>query len=180
MRPLLRRAALPLAIAAALAGGAAAAEKADTRSIIQALQPPPQRPRPDVAPPEAAAPEAAASAASAPEPPPMASPAGPGAAPQSVVLDILFEPNSPQVKPESGALLGALVAALQSPELKGLRFVIEGPADARAAPAQRQRLAQQRADEVRLYLVALGVHPSRLKAVAQGPAGGRLRVVAQP
>jgi outer membrane protein OmpA-like peptidoglycan-associated protein len=60
------------------------------------------------------------------------------------------------------------VAALQSPELKGNRFIIEGHADARGAAERNQRLSQERADEVRLYLVALGVHPSRLRAVGRG------------
>ena len=85
-------------------------------------------------------------------------------------LAIQFEPNSTQVRPESGAVLGNLVAAMLSPELRAKRFVIEGHTDARGAPALNQRLSQQRAEEVRLYLVALGVSPSRLKAVGKGAA----------
>jgi outer membrane protein OmpA-like peptidoglycan-associated protein len=65
-------------------------------------------------------------------------------------------------------VLGSLVAAMQSPELKSIRFVIEGHADATGQAAQNQRLSQERAEEVRLYLVALGVHPSRLRAVGKG------------
>ena len=85
-------------------------------------------------------------------------------------LAIQFEPNSTRVRPESGAVLGNLVAAMLSPELRAKRFVIEGHSDARGAPALNQRLSQQRAEEVRLYLVALGVQPSRLKAVGKGAA----------
>jgi outer membrane protein OmpA-like peptidoglycan-associated protein len=102
-----------------------------------------------------------AAAASAP----AAVPAGP---PPSLSLAIQFEPNSSHVRPESGPVLGSLVAAMQSPELKTSRFVIEGHADASGALAQNQRLSQERADEVRLYLVALGVHPARLRAVGKG------------
>ncbi len=153
-------------------------------------------------------PEAAASAAlaasapdagaSAPEPAlqPVAAGAAEVAAPPagpapSLSLAIQFEPNSAHVRPESGPLLGTLVAAMQSPELKGTRFLIEGHTDARGAAAQNLRLSQDRADEVRLYLVALGVHPSRLKAVGRGssqpenavdplaPENRRVRVVTQ-
>jgi len=164
----------------------------DTRSMIEALMPRTRsgrnllvRQKPDAA---ASAPAAAASApvavavasapeaaASAPEPALLAvaavpadsvpAPAGP---PPSLSLAIQFEANSAHVRPESGALLGTLVAAMQSPELKGTRFVIEGHSDASGVPAQNQRLSQERADEVRLYLVALGVNPARLKAVGKG------------
>jgi outer membrane protein OmpA-like peptidoglycan-associated protein len=65
-------------------------------------------------------------------------------------------------------VLGNLVAAMQSPDLKGVRFAIEGHTDARGAAALNQQLSQQRADEVRLYLIALGVHPARLRAVGKG------------
>jgi OOP family OmpA-OmpF porin len=100
----------------------------------------------------------------------------------SLSLAIQFDSNSSRVRPESGPVLGNLVAALLSPELKGIRFAIEGHTDAVGPAARNLVLSQERADEVRLYLVALGVHPSRLKAVGKGatqtrqpagPAGGR-------
>jgi outer membrane protein OmpA-like peptidoglycan-associated protein len=162
----------------------------DTRSMIEALMPRTRSARnllvrqkpeaaataasPASAPPAvaASAPEGAASAPEAALVPVAAGPAevaaAPAGPPPSLALAIQFEPNSAHVRPESGALLGTLVAALQSPELKGTRFIIEGHSDARGAAAQNQRLSQERADEVRLYLVALGVHPSRLKAVGKG------------
>ncbi len=93
-----------------------------------------------------------------------------GEQPPSLSLPIRFEPNSARVRPESGALLGNLVAAMQSPDLKANRFVIEGHTDASGAAAANLRLSQQRAEEVRLYLVALGVHPARLKALGKGSA----------
>ena len=122
-----------------------------------------------VTPPPAAAPVAVAVAAPAPAPAPSpaatVAPAGP---PPSLSLAIQFETNSAQVRPESGRVLGNLVAAMQSPDLKGVRFAIEGHTDARGAAAANQQLSQHRAEEVRLYLIALGVHPARLKAVGKG------------
>ena len=97
----------------------------------------------------------------------LAPPTAAGPAP-SLALSIQFDPNSSRVRAESGSLLGNLVAALQSPELKGTRFIIEGHADARGVAERNLRLSQERADEVRLYLVALGVHPARLRAVGRG------------
>ena len=86
----------------------------------------------------------------------------------SLTLPIRFDPNSARVRPENGALLGNLVAAMMSPDLKASRFVIEGHTDASGMPAANLLLSQQRADEVRLYLVALGVHPARLKTLGKG------------
>ena len=100
-------------------------------------------------------------------PVPVLSPA-PAETPPSLSLAIQFELNSARVRPESGPVLGNLVAAMTSPDLKGHRFVIEGHTDARGNPAANQQLSQHRADEVRLYLVALGVHPARLRAVGKG------------
>lgn len=179
-----------LSFSTLLAGpGPAAATEADTQKMIEALMPTATRSlrnlvvRQKVEAAALAASAASASgaaAASAPaaalavaaaspptRPPAQPSPTPAGPAP-SLALSIQFEPNSARVRAESGPLLGSLVAALQSPELKGNRFIIEGHADARGAAERNQRLSQERADEVRLYLVALGVHPSRLRAVGRG------------
>ncbi len=101
-----------------------------------------------------------------PAPPPT--PLSPLEPPPSLSLAIPFEMNSARLRPESGPVLGNLVAAMMSPDLKGQRFVIEGHTDASGNAASNLRLSQARADEVRLYLVALGVHPSRLRAVGKG------------
>lgn len=115
---------------------------------------------------------------------------GVAAAPPSLSLVIEFEAHSARVRPASGPTLANLVAALLAPELQNSRFVIEGHGEPRGNTRANQQLSQQRADEVRLYLVALGVPASRLRAVGKGggqaglaavatPAGrGRVRVVA--
>ena len=193
MNPAARAAAGALAAACVLCAQAAppAAAEPDTRTMIEALKPSAtrgmrnllvrQRPEAPVdAPVEApvegaSAPASAltsaltstATAASAPAGAEAAAEGPPGPAP-SLSLAIQFDANSARVRPQSGAVLGSLVAALQSPELKASRFVIEGHTDARGAAAQNQRLSQERADEVRLYLVALGVSPARLRAVGKG------------
>jgi outer membrane protein OmpA-like peptidoglycan-associated protein len=168
-------AAMAAALAAGLALGAALLAPAPasaqavpaTHEMIRALQPAATRnlivrARP-------------AEAASAPDPtlasaalsaPPGTTPS----APPSLSLAIQFELNSAQVRPESGVVLGNLVAAMLSPELKGSRFLIEGYTDARGAADANQRLSQERAEQVRLYLVALGVNASRLRAVGKGAA----------
>ena len=167
----------------------------DTRDMIEALMPTRQRnlvvrvakpdapasvavaaPNPTPTPAPAPAPVVVAAPPSPPPPPPAApipaptpapTPAAAGPAP-SLSLAIQFELNSSRVRPESGAVLGNLVAAMMSPDLKANRFVIEGHTDARGVPAANQKLSQERAEEVRLFLVALGVHPARLKVVGKG------------
>lgn len=128
-----------------------------------ATAPAPMPPMPAPSPAPTAAPPAAPTPAPAPASPPAVA-----EAPPSLSLSIQFESNSARVRPESGPVLGNLVAAMQSPDLKANRFVIEGHTDARGPAAANLRLSQQRAEEVRLYLVALGVHPARLKAVGKG------------
>jgi outer membrane protein OmpA-like peptidoglycan-associated protein len=99
-----------------------------------------------------------------------AAPASPAASSQAanLSLPIAFETNSAQIRPESGNLLGALVAAMLSPELRASRFVIEGHTDAVGSPAQNLRLSRERAEQVKLFLVTLGVEAERLRAVGKG------------
>ncbi len=158
-------------------GGAAAAATATSPSAAQ--DSPTSRPATPV--PAAAAPPSAARPAP-----------GAAAAPQGLSLAIGFEPNSAQLRPDSGATLGALVAAMLSPELRRNRFVIEGHTDAVGNPAQNLRLSRDRAEQVRLYLVTLGVEAERLRAVGKGASepvntqnpraaeNRRVRVLAQP
>jgi outer membrane protein OmpA-like peptidoglycan-associated protein len=180
MAPTLRATLVPLLSAALLLGALAVlpsrafATEAETRQMIEALKPPAARSLRNLVVTPAEEAGAAGAAGAGPASPsagasaPASAQAAPASAPPSLALAIQFEPNSSRVRPESGPLLGSLVAALLSPELKPHRFLIEGHADARGAAEHNLRLSQARADEVRLYLVALGVHPSRLRAVGRG------------
>lgn len=164
-RPVRRALAIGVALLAlAATTGTAWAQTAPaapgTQQMIDALKPSANRGRNLLVRQSLEAPAAAASAA-----PAAAAPAGPA---PSLSLAIQFETNSSRVRPESGALLGDLVAAMISPDLKDSRFVIEGHTDARGNAAANRRLSQERAEEVRQYLILLGVHASRLKAVGKG------------
>ena len=170
----------------------AAANAGRTRNLI--VVPAQEAAGPAAAPP--AAPVATSpTTAPAPATSPPPTPAAPPAAAQggaSLSLAIAFEPNSSQLRPESGGTLGALVAAMLSPELRATRFAIEGHTDAIGSAAQNMRLSRERAEQVRLYLVTLGVQAERLRAVGKGatePANARdprsaenrrVRVVALP
>jgi len=184
---------LPGAVAAGPAGAEADAE---VRRMIESLRPAPSpttgRTRNLVIEPSTPA-AGMAPQSGAPAGPPAVAAAGAAApAGTGLSLAISFEPNSAQLRPESGATLGALVAAMISPELRGQRFVIEGHTDASGTPAQNLRLSRERAEQVRLYLVTLGVEGERLRAVGKGasepvnardprsPENRRVRVVALP
>ena len=150
---------MPVAPATAATAASAASAAAPAAALAAAAASAPVPPVPPAA--QAASEAPAATAAT--------SPAHASAVPApSLSLAIQFDSNSSRVRPESGPVLGNLVAALLSPELKGIRFAIEGHTDAVGPAARNLVLSQERADEVRLYLVALGVHPSRLKAVGKG------------
>lgn len=168
LRPLRRALAggvllLGLAAATSTAWAQAAAAAPGTQQMIDALKPSANRGRNLLVRQSSEAPAAAASGA--PAATATAAPAGPA---PSLSLAIQFESNSSRVRPESGALLGDLVAAMISPDLKDSRFVIEGHTDARGNATANRRLSQERAEEVRQYLILLGVHASRLKAVGKG------------
>jgi outer membrane protein OmpA-like peptidoglycan-associated protein len=139
------------------AGGGASGSRTRTL-VIEAVPSTPASTSSSTSPAAPAAPTAAAAAA-----PAAARPEAP-----SLSLAIGFEPNSAQLRPDSGATLGALVAAMLSSELRTNRFLIEGHTDASGAPAQNLRLSRDRAEQVRLYLVTLGVDGQRLRAVGKG------------
>lgn len=128
-------------------------------------------------------PAAATAAVVAPAPPvtSAAAPAAPAGAAEAegLALQLLFAGT--RLRPESGPVLGDLLAALQSPELRERRFLIEGQADTPRPGEAARRQAHERAEEVRAYLVTLGVAPARLVAVGRGAGGdgtaGRVRVI---
>jgi outer membrane protein OmpA-like peptidoglycan-associated protein len=138
-----------------------------TRSLrnlsVEAARPEPAKVQPGVQPTAVAAPAAA-------EPPPVAiaATAIPDAFKPSLSLLIQFDFNSARVKPESQQALANLAQALQSRELAGSRFAVEGHTDAKGGQVYNQKLSQLRADGVKAFLVTRGVEASRLQAEGKG------------
>lgn len=160
---LLAAAALACALAAAAATAQPVADAPDVRQMIDALRPNATRNllvRPSAAP--------ASEAPPAPPRPPAAVASAPADAVPALSLALPFQPGRAQLSPDSGPVLGTLVAALLSPELRDTRFVIEGHTDASGSAAQNLLLSQQRAEEVRQYLTVFGIAPARLRAVGKG------------
>jgi outer membrane protein OmpA-like peptidoglycan-associated protein len=71
----------------------------------------------------------------------------------SISLKVTFAFNSAVLTPAGKAQLDELARALQSPELAGKRFALNGHTDAIGQPAYNLRLSNLRASAVRDYLV---------------------------
>ena len=141
----------------------------NTQEMIEALKPRTRSIRNLVVTEVAASAPSAAAAAS------QAAPAGTdtvsvneAASRPSLSMAIRFDFDSARLRPEGAAVLDRLAAALQTPELKDSRFLIEGHTDAKGAADYNLRLSQQRADEARRYLMAHGVSGQRLDAAGRG------------
>ena len=147
-----------MALAQEAAAGAAPGASPNTQQMIEALKPRTRGLR------NLVVGEAAASAAAGE----VAASAAMPAAPPSLSMAIRFDFDSAHLRPEGAAVLDRLASALQTPDLKGSRFRIEGHTDAKGDAAYNLRLSQQRADEVRRFLVAHGVSLPRLSAVGRG------------
>lgn len=82
---------------------------------------------------------------------------------------IEFQFGSDRLKPASMATLKALGAALNRPELKDTKILIEGHTDAIGSRAYNDALSERRAEAVKAYLVhEMGVSADRLQAVGKG------------
>jgi outer membrane protein OmpA-like peptidoglycan-associated protein len=91
------------------------------------------------------------------------------AAPPAVDLDIRFEFNSHKLSPEARAQLDSLGQALSSDSLSSFRFKIAGHTDAVGSDAYNRQLSEQRAAEVRSYLMSnYGIASDRLASVGLG------------
>ncbi|MEN3041315.1 MAG: OmpA family protein [Bacteroidia bacterium] len=80
---------------------------------------------------------------------------------------IHFKPNSPLLEPSSYALLDQIAEFLK--ENPQIRLRIHGHTDiGDPNPQHNQRLSEERAINVRQYLIRKGIHPDRLEAVGHG------------
>ncbi len=95
--------------------------------------------------------------------------AAPVAEPSQLQLSVQFEFASSKVSAESRELLARLGTAMNSPKLAGLQFRIEGHTDAIGDVQSNQRLSEQRAGNVKQFLVRnAGIQDARLSAVGKG------------
>ncbi|MTW34843.1 OmpA family protein [Pseudoduganella danionis] len=104
-------------------------------------------------------------------------------------LAIQFDVNSDHVQAASVKLLNNLAEALQAPELRQARFLVEGHTDGSGQAAYNKRLSAQRAMQVKRILVQNHVDPSRIvtdgkgssellnPAIPTAPENRRVRVV---
>lgn len=159
---------LALALAAAPTPGQ---EAPSTKTIIEALKSTTRSSRNLVIVERAETPASAAGSGAVATPTPGASRPTEAiqlAAKPNISMAIRFDFDSWRIKPESAGALENLAAALASPELRDSKFLLEGHTDATGGAAYNQRLSQQRADEVKRYLTALGVQPERVASVGRG------------
>jgi len=93
-------------------------------------------------------------------------PAGPG---QRVNLRLTFETGSAVLTAAARAQAEAFAQALQRPQLRNLRFQIEGHTDSVGSRASNIALSQRRAQSVAEFLAGKGVERNRLSVRGYGP-----------
>jgi outer membrane protein OmpA-like peptidoglycan-associated protein len=93
----------------------------------------------------------------------------PKAGPGKASLLITFATDSSELTGNAMQQLDTVAKALQSDQLAGLSFRVEGHADPRGGAEHNLKLSQARAESVVAYLVQKhGVLPERLKAQGKG------------
>jgi outer membrane protein OmpA-like peptidoglycan-associated protein len=83
-------------------------------------------------------------------------------------LNILFDFNSARINTESKLSLSHLAEALQSNDLAGSRFAIEGHTDAKGSADSNFKMSFLRAQAVCDFLSAKGVSKNRLHVIGKG------------
>jgi OOP family OmpA-OmpF porin len=86
----------------------------------------------------------------------------------SVNLNVPFEYNSSDLRPDATAQLKQLTSALLSDALRSDRFLVAGHTDAKGNPQYNKQLSLRRAQAVKRFLVANGLDASRLDTVGYG------------
>jgi len=86
----------------------------------------------------------------------------------SVNLNIPFEYNSSELKPEASAQLRQLESALTKESLRNDRFLVAGHTDAKGNAQYNKQLSLRRAESVKRFLVSGGLDASRLDTVGYG------------
>ncbi len=90
-------------------------------------------------------------------------------APGKASLLITFTVDSADLSSETTSVLDTVAKALQSDQLTGFSFKIEGHADPRGSAEGNQKLSERRAEAVVNYLVTRhGILPERLAPIGKG------------
>lgn len=84
--------------------------------------------------------------------------------------EIFFNKGNAEIKSGSGStrFLVDLAIALRDPELRDMKFIIEGHASAEGSAINNKVLSQKRADKIHSMLVEYGVNPHQVFAVGFG------------
>jgi OOP family OmpA-OmpF porin len=86
-----------------------------------------------------------------------------------LVVEIKFDPDSPNIRPESYRTLGRIADTLCHHTLLSHKFLIVGHTDATGKRENNLILSQRRADSIRNVLVTtFKISPKRLQAVGLG------------
>lgn len=89
--------------------------------------------------------------------------------PKMVSVSLQFEKNSYELTEGTRKNLDAIGQALNSDDLKSLKFVLEGHTDASGPDAYNLSLSKKRAESVKQYLINVHkVDPNKLKIVGKG------------
>jgi outer membrane protein OmpA-like peptidoglycan-associated protein len=86
----------------------------------------------------------------------------------AVNLNIPFEYNSSELKPEASAQLRQLKSALTRDSLRNDRFMVAGHTDAKGNPQYNKQLSLRRAESVKRYLISNGIDAGRMDTVGYG------------
>ncbi len=95
--------------------------------------------------------------------------AAPASSSSELTMQVNFMLGSADLTDGAKEELTKYVAAMQSPQLSAMTFVIEGHTDASGAYQTNMDLSQRRAQSVVDFLVSQGVAAERLKAEGLGP-----------
>jgi len=87
---------------------------------------------------------------------------------QSVNLNIPFEHDSSELRPQAAAQLKQLESALNSASLARDRFIVAGHTDAKGSARHNKQLSLRRAEAVKHFLVSRGIDAHRLETVGYG------------
>lgn len=89
--------------------------------------------------------------------------------PKMISVELQFEKDSAQLTQSTRKSLSMVGQALNSEDLKGLKFTLEGHADASGSADYNLNLSRQRAESVKTFLVEnFNINPEDLTTVGKG------------